>query len=107
MELDLSAICANCLQLSDVCIRCMYFSEYYEEEDNDMAKDIIYDEIGKIKVTDKTDFTLSWTWEGGKRTGVLFGGFTRTAKYTGPTKGHFIPIDKLGELKALIGKVII
>lgn len=62
--------------------------------------------IGEVKLTDASTVRVS-TFDGRdgkKRVDIRL--FLSGAKYTGPTKkGVSLPIDQLGELKALLDKV--
>jgi hypothetical protein len=71
-----------------------------------MAKrDAEYKRLGAFPISEKSDLVISEVFEDGKRIGCIVNGFTRTAKYTGPTSGQFVPNDKIAEFKALVAKM--
>ncbi len=68
-----------------------------------MAKDNTdYVEKDRMPISEKTDVVISEVWTDGKMTGILINEFIRTPKYTGPTKGAFIPKDQWPEFIAKV-----
>jgi hypothetical protein len=69
-----------------------------------VEKDALYKELERLPMSDKTDGLISEVWKDGKPIGYEINGYTRTPRYTGPTRGLFIPLAKWAEWKVLIAK---
>jgi hypothetical protein len=105
MEIDMSAICEGCYQLIDQCPDCELFGNYYNEEDQMPKEDVGYTEIYRLPVTEKTSVIISKVFKDGKHVGYYINEFITTPRYTGPTKGAFVPGDKWTQLKAAINNL--
>lgn len=100
-------ICRECLQLINQCGDCECFAKYYNEEENMTEKENVeYQEIGRIQISEKTDVVMSTIWKDGQKTGIIINEFIHTPKYTGFTKGSFVPNAKLAELMTLVHKAM-
>lgn len=69
------------------------------------GEEVTYEELFRIPIADKTDALVSKQFREGKHTGYYLNEFVRTPRYTGPTKGAFIPKDKWAEFKAKINTI--
>ena len=52
-------------------------------------------EIARVNVADNRDIVISNVMEDGNLKGININSFVTTMKYTGYTKGTFIPVDKV------------
>lgn len=65
-----------------------------------------FSEIGRVKVSPTTDVVVSTVERPDEGiVGIHINGFIVSVKYTGPTKGVFIPNDKIGEFTKLINSL--
>ena len=67
-----------------------------------MAK---FKEIGRIQASKATDIVLSQVIEGEELKGLNLNTYITTEKYTGFTKGVFVPEACIEEFKVLIGRM--
>ena len=62
-----------------------------------------FTEIGRVKVSPTTDVVVSSVERPEEGiVGININGYIMSARYTGPTKGVFVPNDKIGEFTKLI-----
>jgi hypothetical protein len=64
----------------------------------------IFTEIGRVAITDKKSIVVSSVERDGVFAGININGFISTERYTGYSKGVFIPADKVAEFVQLINK---
>ena len=62
----------------------------------------IFNEIGRIVVSDKKSIAVSSVEKDGVYTGITVNSFITSAHYTGYAKGVFVPAEKVKELVQLI-----
>ena len=65
-------------------------------------KDASFQEIGRLRVSDATEIVVSKVVTGGITRGINFNSYVTSPRYTGFTKGAYIPKDKMGEFKTLV-----
>jgi hypothetical protein len=64
-----------------------------------------FDEIGRVKVSPTTDVVLSTVCKDGNIVGINVNTFVSMNRYTGYTRGVFIPNDKIGDFAKLINGI--
>jgi hypothetical protein len=65
-----------------------------------------FTEIGRVKVSPTTNIVLSSVERIGEGiVGININGYIVSARYTGPTKGVFVPNDKISEFVKLINSL--
>lgn len=63
----------------------------------------VFKEISRIKVTDARDIVASEVIDDeGDVTGININSFVKTGKYTGFTKGVFVPVDMVEDFKEFV-----
>lgn len=61
-----------------------------------------FKEVGRISVSDSTQLVVSTVTKGGKVTGYNINKYITSNKYTGFTKGNFLPKDQVEAFKKLL-----
>ena len=61
-----------------------------------------FTELGRIEVSDKKSLVVSSVIKDGVTLGININNFISSAKYTGYSKGVFIPTDKVADMIKLI-----
>ncbi len=59
-------------------------------------------EIGKVEISDKKSIVVSSVERDGVFAGININGFISTPRYTGYSKGVFVPADKVAAFASLI-----
>ena len=63
-----------------------------------------FTEIGKVEISDKKSIMVASVERNGVFAGININGFISTERYTGYSKGVFVPADKVAVFAQLIGK---
>lgn len=65
-----------------------------------------FKEIGRVSLSDKRDIIVSQVLESSELKGININSYISTPKYTGFTKGTFIPKENIQDFKAMIAKIL-
>jgi len=64
-----------------------------------------FKELARLQVSDATEIVASQVIVNGAVTGFNINPYITSAKYTGFSKGIFVPADKMSEFKKMVGDI--
>lgn len=64
---------------------------------------MVFNEVGRVAISDKTEVVISNAVENGKKVGVTINKYIATDKYTGFGKGVMIPVKNVKQVIKLLG----
>lgn len=64
---------------------------------------MVFNEVGRVAISDKTEVVISNAVENGKKVGITINKFITTDRYTGYGKGIMIPAKDVKRVIKLLG----